>query len=150
MAIKTIDELDPVQAGYTVGENDVLPIAVENNGSYTTKKIKASALGGGGGGGAGVFIMHFTIGGSGFECEETIAEAHAAYQGGQYVVAEINTGADDEYMLASATYISDSHVDFLTVSIEGGALIRLYGDTSSGGTDAYQFKIAMIDWQDAN
>lgn len=48
MAIKTIDELDPVQAGYTVGENDVLPIAIENDGSYTTKKIKASAIGGSG------------------------------------------------------------------------------------------------------
>lgn len=46
MAIKTIDELDPVQTGYTVGENDVLPIAIEDNGSYTTMKIKASALGG--------------------------------------------------------------------------------------------------------
>lgn len=150
MAIKTIDELDPVQAGYTVGENDVLPIAIEDNGSYTTKKIKASALGGGGGGGgAGVFIMHFTPGESGFECEETIAEAFAAYEDGQYVVAEINMPGD-EYMLASTTYIADTHVDFLTVSIEGGALIRLYGDTSSGGTDTYQFKVAMIDWQDAN
>lgn len=148
MAIKTIDELDPVQAGYTVGENDVLPIAIEDNGSYTTKKIKASALGGGGG--AGNFIMHISMGQSGFESEETIAEAYAAYQTGQYIIGEFDTGAEGEYILAGATYISDSYIEFLILNPEGGALIKVSGETSSGGTDSYQYQVAVLDWQDAN
>lgn len=80
MAIKTIDELDPVQAGYTVGENDVLPIAIEDNGSYTTKKIKASALGGGGGG--EVVQVTINIQNQTMTTDKTAAEIMALYVAG--------------------------------------------------------------------
>lgn len=81
MAIKTIDELDPVQAGYTVGENDVLPIAIEDNGSYTTKKIKASALGGGGGGGEVVQVT-IDLENQTMTTDKTAAEILALYVAG--------------------------------------------------------------------
>ena len=83
MAITTIEQLTLKEDA--VGENDLLIIAEKNGNTYTTKSIKANAVGGGGGGGADDYVVSFTLtmdGGSSMSvtADHTAAEVYAAYQ----------------------------------------------------------------------
>ena len=80
MAITTIDNL--TEKTTAVGENDLLLIAEKNGNIYTTKSIKANAVGGGG---ADDFVITFTVGESSVSSNKTVAEIITAYQSGNNI-----------------------------------------------------------------
>ena len=137
MAITTIEQLTLKEDA--VGENDLLIIAEKNGNTYTTKSIKANAVGGGGGGGADDYVVSFTLtmdGGSSMSvtADHTAAEVYAAYQQGKNIKGVGELAVVGMTIIFYFTYIMTEDnemtgVMFHTFNKEGGTM-RIDGDAN--------------------
>lgn len=132
MAIKTINELTALNEA---GENDYLLIShKENDDSYTSQKILASALGGSGSssggssGGAEILVVTFTTGESSDSITTTtpISDILIAVFSGKIVQARIVMSNDDDYAYGT----------LVDVGLDSVGFVFFLNDFSGDGSDA--------------